>query len=73
MENDEYMEENNPYITNNAPMMPNYYADGGMVENEQMSPLIALMGQEELNQKENKPKDDNNPLPFTCRNDPQAR
>jgi hypothetical protein len=63
MENDEYMEENNPYMANNAPMMPNYYADGGMVENDQMSPLIALMGQEEPNQKENKPKADNNPYP----------
>ena len=63
MTNDEDMEENNPYMTNNAPMMPNYYAEGGMVENEEMSPLIALMGQEEPNQQETKPKADNNPYP----------
>ena len=56
-------EENNPYMTNNAPMMPNYYAEGGMVENEEMSPLIALMGQNEGNQNESKPKADNNPYP----------
>ncbi len=63
MTNDEDMEENNPYMANNASMMPNYYAEGGMVENEEMSPLIALMGQEEANQKETKPKADNNPYP----------
>lgn len=63
MTNDEDMEENNPYMANNAPTMPNYYADGGMVENEEMSPLIALMGQNEGNQKETKPKADNNPYP----------
>jgi hypothetical protein len=61
--NDEDMEENNPYTTNNAPMMPNYYAEGGMVENEEISPLIALMGQNEGNQNESKPKADNNPYP----------
>ncbi|MCP4264862.1 MAG: hypothetical protein GY777_04680 [Candidatus Brocadiaceae bacterium] len=61
--NDEDMEEKNPYMTNNAPMMPNYYSEGGLVENEEMSPLIALMGQEEPNQKESKPKADNNPYP----------
>ena len=61
MTNNEDMGENNPYITNNTPMMPNYYAEGGMVENEEMSPLIALMGQNEGNQNESKPKADNNP------------
>ena len=63
MTNDEDMEENNPYMTNNAPMMPNYYADGGMVENEEMSPLIALMGQEEPNQKGKESHRENNPYP----------
>lgn len=63
MTNDEDMEENNPYMTNNAPIMPNYYAEGGMVENEEISPLIALMGQNEGNQKESKPKANNNPYP----------
>ena len=63
MTNDEDMEENNPYMTNNTPMMPNYYAEGGMVENEEISPLIALMGQNEGNQNESKPKADNNPYP----------
>lgn len=63
MTNDEDMEENNPYMANNASIMPNYYAEGGMVENEEISPLIALMGQEEPNQKETKPKADNNPYP----------
>lgn len=61
--NDEDMEENNPYMTNNAPTMPNYYAEGGMIENEEISPLIALMGQNEGNQNESKPKADNNPYP----------
>lgn len=63
MANDDDMEENNPYMTNNAPMMPNYYAEGGMVDNEEMSPLIALMEQNEGNQNESKPKADNNPYP----------
>ena len=63
MENDEYMEENNPYMVNNAPMMPNYYADGGMVENDQMSPLMAFMGQEEPNQKGKESHRENNPYP----------
>lgn len=63
MTNDEDMEENNPYMINNTPMMPNYYAEGGLVENEEISPLIALMGQEEANQKETRPKADNNPYP----------
>ena len=63
MTNDEDMAENNPYMANNASIMPNYYAEGGMVENEEISPLIALMGQEEPNQKETKPKADNNPYP----------
>jgi len=63
MINDEDMEENNPYMTNNAPMMPNYYADGGMVKNEKISPLIALMGQGETNQKDKKSHRENNPYP----------
>lgn len=63
MQEDEDMEGYNPYMANNAPIMPNYYADGGMVENEEISPLIALMGQNEGNKKENKPKADNNPYP----------
>lgn len=63
MENDEYMEENNPYMANNTPMMPNYYANGGMVENDQMSPLMAFMGQEEPNQKGKESHRENNPYP----------
>ena len=64
MQEVEDMEGYNPYMANNAPIMPNYYADGGMVENEEISPLIALMGQNEGNKKENKPKADNNPYPL---------
>ena len=30
MEDDEVMEGYNPYMANNAPIMPNYYADGGI-------------------------------------------
>ena len=63
MQEVEDMEGYNPYMANNAPIMPNYYADGGMAENEEISPLIALMGQNEGNKKENKPKADNNPYP----------
>ena len=63
MENDEYMEEANPYMTENTPMMPNYYAGGGMVENDQTSPLLALMGQNEPSQKDNKANASNNPYP----------
>lgn len=60
MQSDKNMEDN---ILNTANITPNYYADGGMVENDQYSPLIALMGQEEPNQKETKPNTDNNPYP----------
>ena len=63
MENDEYMEEANPYMTENTPMMPNYYAGGGIVENDQTSPLLALMGQNEPSQKNNKANASNNPYP----------
>ena len=68
MENDEYMEGYNPYMANNAPMTPNYYADGGMVENEQMSPLMAFMGQEGVDKDSTKEKtkklqSNNNPYP----------
>lgn len=63
IENDEYMEETNPYMTENTPIMPNYYAGGGMVENDQTSPLLALMGQNEPSQKDNKSNASNNPYP----------
>lgn len=63
MQADEVMEGYNPYMANNTPIMPNYYAEGGMVENEEISPLIALMGQNEGSQNESKPKADNNPYP----------
>ena len=59
----EDMEEDNPYIVNNANIVPNYYADGGMVENEEISPLIAFMGQNKANQIKDKPEADNNPYP----------
>lgn len=63
MQDGDDMEGYNPYMVNNTPIVPNYYADGGMVENEEILPLIALMGQNEHNKKENKPKADNNPYP----------
>ena len=63
MQEVEDMEGYNPYMANNAPIMPNYYADGGMVENQQYPPLMAFMEQNEGNKKENKPKADNNPYP----------
>jgi hypothetical protein len=68
MQEDEDMEGYNPYMANNAPIVPNYYADGGMVENEAMSPLIALMGQEGIDKNSTKEKNkklqsNNNPYP----------
>lgn len=63
MQEYEVMEGYNPYMANNAPITPNYYADGGMVENEEISPLIAFMGQGEPNQKDKKSHRENNPYP----------
>ena len=57
------MEDNMPNTPYMANMMPNYYAEGGMVENDQISPLIAFMEQEDGIKKEKNPKVDNNPYP----------
>lgn len=58
----EDMEENNPHTSNNANITPNYYADGGMVGNEEISPLIAFIGQNGSGQKEKKSQN-TNPYP----------
>jgi hypothetical protein len=63
MQEGEDMEDNILNMANTANITPNYYVDGGMVKNEQISPLIAFMGQNEGNQKESKPKANNNPYP----------
>ena len=49
MQKGEDMEDNILNMANTANITPNYYADGGMVKNEQISPLIAFMGRNEGN------------------------
>lgn len=63
MQDDEDMEGYNPYMANTANIRPNYYADGGMVENEQYPSLMAFMGQEEPKQTGKELHRENNPYP----------
>ena len=49
MQEVEDMEGYNAYMANNAPIVPNYYADGGMVENQQYPPLIVTACKHKVN------------------------